>query len=914
MSRKELGRNIFLKMSLFIFISLIVFSFTICTAVEGKSNNTVMGGSEFIQAVVDNNIDQIKNYVEQGGDPNLKLTYQGKETYPLIMAVRTDNIDLVKLLLNNGADISITNSKGQNAYQIAQNSEVNPLLLAELYKAKSRWEEETGETLTADTGNSDKNGQSNSSAKNETKKIAVTKKIRDERKKEENKIIEIVTKEKTKIFTYTSGESFTKRMGGFNDAIFSQNGKTLVLVESYDKGHRTVNGNRQSRDYHKFSLYRLKNGVYKFIDSLNFNTFVDTGGRSYRENYNMALSPDGSLIAIHRENNIYLYQGDNFNFISTLPISNSDEGYYIAISPDNKYISGIYSSRSDDVYYNKWSISRKSKVVTRERINLIKNNASGRYIYKGLDYSPDGRYLIIKGYLYADPGDYYTVALIDAESLEVINDFNAAQKNDVTADYVFDLYFDGVGKYAFLHTYDSHKLFNLKEKRIEDLNFEERIKFYASEDLVDGKFYKNWLVGLYSRNAFYEVLLTESDSAEYAKKAVKNKKLTFDEKIYGISYLYDTDEWVIAARDGLHYIEAEDQEEYEAAKQAEAEKEALAAERDKKLAKMVAERQKKREKAEALYKESLELINVGFVDQGYNKYIEAVKTDPLTARNMARLDQLYNMLGTIEVYQLAEIFRYQKEVILNQEKTAKLGFIPELKNNQWKIKSVTAGTPAEEAGMEVGDHILLFDEQYPENQEELFWLLEEKSPGDQIGLTFISADAEGDYKEDAYFRLVEGYRENSAVAKLTNRIFDYGLLAFRSGHNHLTRKSIEELEKLAEKYPADFYPQLKEVNKDSIIILEALLKTSADSSSAYNYMLEKLDGRKLNEVLQGYFKFSITAEIMAPLYADRVKLSYFTGVPQEELPEVEMWPQQKLNFVDLNGSFIQGQAADPYKK
>jgi len=41
--------------------------------------------------------------------------------------------------------------------------------------------------------------------------------------------------------------------------------------------------------------------------------------------------------------------------------------------------------------------------------------------------------------------------------------------------------------------------------------------------------------------------------------------------IYGISYLYDTDEWVIASRDGPHYVEAAKKEDYKAEQKAAAE-------------------------------------------------------------------------------------------------------------------------------------------------------------------------------------------------------------------------------------------------------------------------------------------------------------------------------------------------------
>lgn len=847
-----------------------------------------------------------KNYFEAEAAEK----FLGEEfLYPLLTATAADRKDVVELLLAKGADISITNSKGQNAYQIAQENEVGPLLLAELYKAKSEWEEKTGNTLAISGDNSDKDETTNIAAENKTKKIAVTTKIREERKKEENKIIETVTKEEIeRLYDLENNKYINIRQGGFDGTLFSQNGETLVLIENYDRGK--FNG--KSRDYHKFSFYQLENGVYKEKEHYDFNTY---GMGTYRPYHRLALSPDGTLIAFFKENKIEIYKTTNLKLYSTLTLPNIYTGRdydarYFAISPDNNYLS-ILVDNQHGAYIDQWTINTKKRITKLEKINLIQNNSQGDFSYTGIKYSPNGRYFIINGQLSNFPKDSSVITLVDTQTLEVLNDFEAAAKDFELKSNDYGLYFDGFSRYAFLHSFEQSKLYDPKDNELKNIEFNEYKNFWSTDDLVGGAIQQNYLAGLYEDDTFYEFIFDEIDNIDQPIKGVLRQELNLGD-IYGLSYLKQTDEWVILSQEGLNYIEATKKEDYEAEQKAAANEKALAENRAARLEEMITARQEKRKKAEALYKEGFELMNIGFVEQGYKKYLEAVKTDPISATNIPKSDQLYNLLGTIEVYQLANIFRTQQEEILNMEKKTKLGFVPVLENNQWIIKAVFADTPAAEAEMEVGDHILLFDGEYLDNNDDLFWYLQDKLPGDEVGLTFISVDADGDYKEDNYFKTVAGFELNSTAPTLSSKLFDYGLLAIRSGQIDLAQKSIQKLKDLPDKYPADYNESFKKFNQDAVIVLEAVTKALKNSNEAYNYLLEALDGEKLHQNLQGYFKFPITAHLMAPIFVDQAKLAYFTGVAESELAEVSQWEQVKLDFIDLNGDFIQGEAADPY--
>jgi len=879
---------------------------------NAKASASVIAGPmvDFDQNFINSRKNSNKYFEAEAAEKILGEDY----LYPLITAAAADRKDVVELFLENGADISITNSKGQNAYQIAQNNDSSPLLVAELYKAKSRWEEENGKTLATGADNSEKSSQVKTSAENKTEKIAVTTQLRKERDKELNNIIATVTKEEIeKLYDLENNKYINIRQGGFDGALFSQNGETLVLIENYDQGK--FNG--KSKDYHKFSFYKINNGVYRLTKEYDFHTYVDSMGFSYNVNKAMTLSPDGTLFAYFYENKIQIYNTNNLNLVSTITLPNlfSSTGYRASrftISPSNNYLAILVTSQyGKNTYLDKWSIDNQKRIVAQKKINLMQNNSRGEFSYDKIEYSPDGRYLIIGGSLSEFPKDTEVTALIDAQTLEVINDFGAAAKDFELKANDYGLYFDDFNNYAFLHNYSDSQLYDLNNNQLRAIEFDEYQNFWSTENKVGGSIYKNYLIGLYEDESFYEFILDEIDNVDQPVRGISRQELNFG-IIYALSYLEQTDEWIILSKKGLHYIEATKKENYEAEKKAAAAKKAETENRAGRLKEMIAARQEKRQKAEALYKEGFELMNIGFVEQGYQKYIEAIKTDPISATNIPKANQLYNLLGTIEVHQLANIFRTQQEEISNMKKQTKLGFIPVLENNKWLIKAVFDGTPAAEAEMEIGDHILLFDGEYLETNDDLFWYLQDKAVGDEIGLTFISVDAGGDYKEDVYFKTVAGFELNSTAPTLSSRLFDYGLLAVRSGNSSLAEKSIQKLKELPEKYPANYNDSFKKFNSDAVIVLESLLKAMDNSSAAYNYLLEALDGEKMHQNLQGYFKFPITAELMAPLFLDRAKLAYFTGVSESELAEVEQWKKVTLDFIDLNGNFIQGETADPY--
>ena len=62
------------------------------------------------------NVEEVKQLIKEGADVNAQ---NNKGDTPLHMAVGSGQIDLVELLISEGADVKITNNKGQNALGVA---------------------------------------------------------------------------------------------------------------------------------------------------------------------------------------------------------------------------------------------------------------------------------------------------------------------------------------------------------------------------------------------------------------------------------------------------------------------------------------------------------------------------------------------------------------------------------------------------------------------------------------------------------------------------------------------------------------------------------------------------------------------------------------------------------------------------
>ena len=97
--------------------------------------------------------------------------------------------------------------------------------------------------------------------------------------------------------------------------------------------------------------------------------------------------------------------------------------------------------------------------------------------------------------------------------------------------------------------------------------------------------------------------------------------------------------------------------------------------------------------------------------------------------------------------------------------------------------------------------------------------------------------------------------------------------------------------------------------ENHIILLVGIGIAVGDGSEAgYNHMLDNdgilNDDDNQNYILNVYL--NDYPEYFAPLLADKKKMSYFTKIAENELPSVQMWEPEKLDFIDLMGNEITG--------
>jgi hypothetical protein len=83
--------------------------------------------SELRDAISNNNINEIIRQLEAGADPNISVT--GAGTTPLMMASRRGFENIVRLLIDAGADVNITDRYGRNALEGTTNENIFRLLI-----------------------------------------------------------------------------------------------------------------------------------------------------------------------------------------------------------------------------------------------------------------------------------------------------------------------------------------------------------------------------------------------------------------------------------------------------------------------------------------------------------------------------------------------------------------------------------------------------------------------------------------------------------------------------------------------------------------------------------------------------------------------------------------------------------------
>lgn len=141
----------------------------------------------------------------------------------------------------------------------------------------------------------------------------------------------------------------------------------------------------------------------------------------------------------------------------------------------------------------------------------------------------------------------------------------------------------------------------------------------------------------------------------------------------------------------------------------------------------------------------------------------------------------------------------------------------------------------------------------------------------------------------------------------TNKLFVYGLLAALAGYPQLSLEAAEQIKKLQL-----LYPIWDDIDKQ-LIVLEALAIAARDGSEAgYSYLVNN-DGIRNNKNDSNYFIYIYLndyPEYFVPLLRDRKKMSYFTAITENELPSVQIWQPEKLDFIVLAGNEIAGVEAN----
>jgi len=88
---------------------LVFFKICCCPVLVG-----VLFNSAIVQAAEDNDLKELEALVSKGSDVN----QQSKGIFPLQLAIRNENVEMVRFLLDNGADPNPPNPTGENAAQL----------------------------------------------------------------------------------------------------------------------------------------------------------------------------------------------------------------------------------------------------------------------------------------------------------------------------------------------------------------------------------------------------------------------------------------------------------------------------------------------------------------------------------------------------------------------------------------------------------------------------------------------------------------------------------------------------------------------------------------------------------------------------------------------------------------------------
>lgn len=298
------------------------------------------------------------------------------------------------------------------------------------------------------------------------------------------------------------------------------------------------------------------------------------------------------------------------------------------------------------------------------------------------------------------------------------------------------------------------------------------------------------------------------------------------------------------------------------------------------------------EEEKTVFQEGKELLEIGFYDTGVDKIKEAIRLEPLSDEFRHSIGGLTYFPSEIPIQYLGELARYYYEVLMSQEKRAKLGVWIKKEDFKLLIYYTFENTPIYEQGIRKGDIITAIDGQEMNDSEDVSNYLKDKKPG---AIVVASVTRDG-VEKIVEAELVEGFINNHYPAWAVYRLIEYGMWASKAGYPTLTRQAAQKIRDITTNYPADVkYPFLD----DGAVILEALA-TAREGNYDDAYKIALQYGKF------GYHKDYIIydEQCFAPLYYNRKKLAYLLDAKESQLPTPEIKNGKQETYVDFAGNII----------
>ncbi len=429
-------------------------------------------------------------------------------------------------------------------------------------------------------------------------------------------------------------------------------------------------------------------------------------------------------------------------------------------------------------------------------------------------------------------------------------------------------------EYFFLKEKDLLWIRNTNKKHIEIVDLSKGISGEVIKSFnyysIDGfpRMETDFLGSTYDGNTFNELIAMGDQLVKYKTHQID------DEVIKRIAYNSEKEEWLIVGQSKVHRISSNASNARDSIEQ---------------------------------YEEGLKLLEIGFTE-GVDKVKGALAKGMFTGLAQNSGCFLNSDYG-LSLKERAELVLAEYNCLMAGESKGKIGIYYQLEpvtatsNIGYKITSISDYSDLNRyPEIKDGSVITAVNGKAIIPDKDLKDYYNLLKPGESITLTISQDGINKDYE----IKLAGGMLDNYDLLYAHRKLFEYGLLAARAGYPQFTLQAAEQIRGLELIYPSDL---LWDKINNHIILLEAVGIAVRDGSEAgFKHMLDNdgilNDDDNQNYILNVYL--NDYSEYFAPLLTDKKKMSYFTEIAEDELPSVQMWDPEKVDFVDLEGHEIAG--------